>query len=32
VVIYTDYSSAKGQRLGNSFNIALDVIGGKVHR
>ncbi len=32
VVIYTDYSAAKGQRLGNSFNIALDVIGGKVHR
>jgi len=32
VVIYTDYSAAKGQRLGNSFNIALDVLGGKVHR
>ena len=32
VVVYTDYSKAKGQRLGNSFNIVLDLIGAKVHR
>jgi glycosyltransferase involved in cell wall biosynthesis len=32
VVIYSQYSVAKGQRLGNSVNIALDVIGRKVQR
>jgi hypothetical protein len=32
VVIYSPYSKAKGQRLGNSVNIALDVIGRKVQR
>jgi glycosyltransferase involved in cell wall biosynthesis len=32
VVIYSQYSKAKGQALGNSVNIALDVIGRKVQR
>jgi polyprenyl-phospho-N-acetylgalactosaminyl synthase len=32
VVIYSKYSIAKGQRLGNSVNIAIDVIGRKVQR
>lgn len=32
VVLYSDYSRSKGQRLGNAFNIVVDLLAGKVYR
>lgn len=31
-VLYSDYSRAKGQQLGNAFNIVVDLLAGKVYR
>ncbi len=32
VVLYSEYSRVKGQKLGNAFNIAVDLLAGKIYR
>jgi glycosyltransferase involved in cell wall biosynthesis len=31
-ILYTEYSLAKGQRLANSLNIVLELLGGRLHK